>query len=148
MPLPKLNVGEKELRLAERLCCVWEIFQHHSGSPSPVLEAEKLAIFSDIFDVFQTRSRLDHASRMRSVTFTWRHGGSIVKIAGSFNDWTEYIPMTKVSSNPSYHQITLHIPPGPQQYKFIVDGEWMCDSDSIVVVEPISGYLNNYCFIE
>eukprot|EP01096_Ripella_sp_DP13-Kostka_P012952 TRINITY_DN5522_c1_g1_i2.p1 TRINITY_DN5522_c1_g1~~TRINITY_DN5522_c1_g1_i2.p1 ORF type:complete len:313 (-),score=140.46 TRINITY_DN5522_c1_g1_i2:97-1035(-) len=148
LPLPKLNLQDKDLRLAERLYSAWEIFQHHTSGTQLVLESEKMTIFAEIFDVFQTRSHLDRASRVRSVTFTWRHGGSVVKIAGSFNDWTEYIAMPKVSSNPSYHQITLHIPPGAQQYKFIVDGEWMCDSDSIVVVEPISGYLNNYCFIE
>src|SRR3990167_2210026 len=76
------------------------------------------------------------------VVFRWSHGGKQIKLAGSFNDWTEYIPLELDSDG--YHQVQLDLPEGIHQYKLIVDGEWKCDNQAPILVEPLSGYKNNY----
>lgn len=50
-----------------------------------------------------------------------------VFVAGSFNDWRpEATPMRR---QPDGHwRFTLPLPPGHHQFKFIVDGQWCCES--------------------
>jgi hypothetical protein len=74
--------------------------------------------------------------------FRWTHGGKVIKLAGSFNDWTEYIPLNDVGDG--VFEVILDLPEGVHQYKFIVDGEWRCDVDAPLLVESLSGYKNNY----
>ena len=48
-----------------------------------------------------------------------------VILSGSFNKWNETsLRLNKVTSG---WKITLDLPPGVHTYKFIVDGEWLCD---------------------
>ncbi|CAG8846873.1 34554_t:CDS:1, partial [Racocetra persica] len=65
-------------------------------------------------------------------TFKWPHWGSNVSIAGSFDDpyspWSP-IPMTKSDSSSNF-VITLNLKSStPYYYKFVVDGQWVLDSD-------------------
>lgn len=64
------------------------------------------------------------------VTFRFRppDGGSAVSVAGYFNEWnSEANPMADPEGDGVW-EITLDIPPGKQQYKFVVNGaEWIAD---------------------
>jgi len=55
-------------------------------------------------------------------TFIWPYDGNTVSIIGTFNDWTPE-PLTP---GPKGFHISLDIPPGPYEYKFIVDGRRWC----------------------
>jgi hypothetical protein len=57
-----------------------------------------------------------------------------VKVAGSFNNWQPE-PMARVGNKWS---ILLELEPGEYQYKFIVDGQWLCDPKN-----PNRVYSNN-----
>lgn len=49
-----------------------------------------------------------------------------VFVAGTFNDWNPTgTPMSK-SADATWH-ITLRLPAGSYEYKFIVDGRWVCE---------------------
>ena len=49
-----------------------------------------------------------------------------VFLAGSFNDWkADATPMTK--DGEGNWSVTLDLPPGRYQYKFVVDGNWCCE---------------------
>ena len=50
-----------------------------------------------------------------------------VYLAGTFNDWnpTTHHMERHVLGGP--WELTLFLPPGRHEYKFIVDGEWCCD---------------------
>lgn len=51
---------------------------------------------------------------------------SSVYLAGTFNDWNpEATPMTRAEGGT--WQITLALPPGHYEYKFVVDGGWCCE---------------------
>jgi 1,4-alpha-glucan branching enzyme len=53
--------------------------------------------------------------------------GSEVFVAGSFNNWnpTQY----RLRDNPDsgIYKISLALPPGRHEYKFVVNGEWRLD---------------------
>lgn len=42
-------------------------------------------------------------------------------LAGTFDGWTNRIPLNKSEKD---FTLILNLPPGPYQYKFIVDGKW------------------------
>ena len=47
-------------------------------------------------------------------------------LAGSFNDWNPAAtPMAREGSR--HWAVTLPLPPGRYEYKFVVDGEWCCE---------------------
>jgi len=49
-----------------------------------------------------------------------------VFLAGAFNGWNPTShPMTKAKSGE--WALTLNLPPGEHEYKFIIDGQWCCE---------------------
>lgn len=49
-----------------------------------------------------------------------------VCVAGTFNDWNPTMtPLTR-QANGTW-AVTLDLPPGRYEYKFVVDGEWCCE---------------------
>lgn len=49
-----------------------------------------------------------------------------VFIAGTFNDWNpKSHPLTHMGNG--HWVLTLHLPPGRYEYKFISDGQWCCE---------------------
>lgn len=63
--------------------------------------------------------------------FVWsiRNNEKDVKIAGSFNDWRDQIPLKRVDE--CHFHVLLPLPVNPKEtkiyYKFIVDGSWLVD---------------------
>ena len=56
--------------------------------------------------------------------FKWERGGNKVYISGSYDNWTSKTPLAK--SHGEFY-IIIELPIGTHQYKFFVDGQWMCD---------------------
>lgn len=49
-----------------------------------------------------------------------------VCISGTFNDWApSATPMNKTADG--RWRVTLRLPPGSYEYKFVVDGNWVCE---------------------
>ena len=65
-----------------------------------------------------------------SVTFTYVGEASSVLVAGTMNDWAG-VAMYKVGD---YFTYTLRLDAGTYEYKFVVDGNWVTDSDRKSVV--------------
>ncbi|CAI9754175.1 unnamed protein product [Fraxinus pennsylvanica] len=79
--------------------------------------------------------------------FTWRYGGHQVSICGSFNGWTEKIPMILVEDSASIFQRIIDLPPGYHQYKFFVDGMWRVDEQQICAQDEY-GTINNIILVK
>ncbi|KAK2945256.1 putative Glycogen recognition site of AMP-activated protein kinase [Blattamonas nauphoetae] len=77
------------------------------------------------------------------VQFTWNHpsGDDMVYLSGTFNKWSERIPMDVIRSvanndldtstskhHPTWHA-TVHLPPGLHAFRFIVEGQWRINPD-------------------
>jgi 1,4-alpha-glucan branching enzyme len=82
--------------------------------------------------------------RRKRVTFRFEAGReSDVRLAGTFNNWdAEAQPLTRKNGNGTY-SATLLLPPGRYEYKFIVNGEWQCDSACPNWVPNEHGTLNS-----
>lgn len=60
------------------------------------------------------------------IKFEWKDGGNDVKISGSFlENWKKQEPLQK---NPitNIYEINLNLTKGVHQFKFIVNGKWVC----------------------
>ena len=74
--------------------------------------------------------------------FEWKESGTDVKISGSFLDnWDRKEPL-KFNSETKSYEITLNIPRGLNQFKFIVDDKWAC-SKYYKVIKDKSNNDNN-----
>lgn len=66
-------------------------------------------------------------------TFEWGEGGKNVKLAGSFLDnWKKQVEMTKNIST-GFFEVTLDVPKGIHQFKFIVDKKWVCSTQYSII---------------
>ena len=110
--------------------------------------------------VFFTVSFIIDVGKIK-VEFIWSQGGSEVYLCGSFNNWEEKIPLTKGYASLLYplhnnsnkakrsHAYMYHFLPqshdghfrtivelleGIYEYKFIVDGQWLCDSTKVCLI--------------
>ncbi len=49
-----------------------------------------------------------------------------VLLAGTFNEWNEEATPLKKSEDGNW-DVTLELPPGRHEFKFVVDGQWCCE---------------------
>ncbi|KAG2386936.1 hypothetical protein C9374_001971 [Naegleria lovaniensis] len=73
--------------------------------------------------------------------FRWPYGGRKVYIIGSFNNWSEKIPMSYNSEEEAF-VVILNVSVGKHFYRFIVDGEYTTDLNSPTEKDE-HGYLSN-----
>ena len=82
--------------------------------------------------------------------FEWRYGGRQVHVCGSFTGWQEMVPMqaetAPSASGAVVHRVTINIPPGYHQYKFMVDNEWCHDESQPYMPSPL-GPPNNWLHV-
>ena len=71
------------------------------------------------------------------VTFRYKGTGSKVYLAGTFNNWST--SATQMTKSDGVFSTTVTLEPGIHEYKFVVDGNWMCDPGNGLV----GGYDNN-----
>ncbi|XP_078083054.1 5'-AMP-activated protein kinase subunit beta-1-like isoform X2 [Mustelus asterias] len=79
------------------------------------------------------------SKQARPTVFRWKGGGKEVFISGSFNGWTNKIPLTRSHNN---FVAILDLPEGEHQYKFYVDGQWTHDTSEPVTTSQL-GTINN-----
>ena len=65
-----------------------------------------------------------------------------VSLAGEFNQW-DPIAAPMQSHDDGHWSITLDLPPGRYQYKFVVDGQWLPDLTAHENVPNEHGTLNS-----
>ncbi|KAL0354923.1 UNVERIFIED_CONTAM: Sucrose nonfermenting 4-like protein [Sesamum radiatum] len=83
---------------------------------------------------------------MVQTPFTWRYGGHQVFLSGSFNGWSERMPMFLVEGSENIFQRIIDLPPGCYQYKFLVDGTWRVDQQQICDLDEY-GTINNIVLV-
>ena len=64
-------------------------------------------------------------------------------MTGSFNGWSSKIPML-FDGMKNYWYANATVPKGKFYYKFVVDGNWMCNPKDPVETDE-SGNTNNVC---
>lgn len=77
--------------------------------------------------------------------FQWRHGGSLVILTGTFDQWQGTVYMER-DHDSGYFYSTLPLDPKKKWiFKFIVDGVWRCSLDFSTETD-IQGNVNNVIY--
>ena len=77
--------------------------------------------------------------------FQWKEGGNNIIITGSFCGWSHNFAMTK-NEKTNIYELTLYLPKGEYQFKFIVHNVWKCSNFYEKVVDNnnnVNNVLNN-----
>jgi 1,4-alpha-glucan branching enzyme len=74
--------------------------------------------------------------------------GSDVYVSGSFNHWNGKAKKMINQQGTDDYYITLMLPPGKYEYKFVVDGDYKIDSDCPNWVLNDYGSLNSLITVE
>lgn len=61
--------------------------------------------------------------------FVWKEGGEMVYVTGSFTNWKQWFLMNRSDKNSGEFRLSLELPLGIHQFKFIVDSHWRCSLD-------------------
>ena len=69
--------------------------------------------------------------------------GSQVFVAGTFNNWNPTANPLKDNPGSGHCKATLSLPAGRHEYKFVVNGVWIIDSNSTDWVPNGYGSLNS-----
>ena len=81
-------------------------------------------------------------------TFRWPHQlpGHSVGVTGSFNNWGTPLALTRVPGGDWVRTISL--PPGPIQFKFVVDGDYLCSPCEHAASIKEGGAINNHRLVQ
>eukprot|EP00898_Chlorokybus_atmophyticus_P006523 jgi/Chlat1/6872/Chrsp51S06546 len=79
------------------------------------------------------------------VRFEWSLGGAEVQVTGSFNDWSDRIPLAK--DDKGVFTVTTKLPAGTYQYKYVVDGQWVTAENQPTATDS-DGIANNQIVVE
>ncbi len=74
--------------------------------------------------------------------------GSIVSVAGCFNDWCPHKQVLKDKNGDGDFRCTVMLPPGVYQYKFLVNDSWCIDPVNPNFVPNFAGSLNSVLELE
>ncbi|KAL6645381.1 hypothetical protein ACP70R_016989 [Stipagrostis hirtigluma subsp. patula] len=114
-----LNEGHQLLQ-SKRACC-------------PKLEAIKLA----------TADMLTGLSKNR-VTLKWENGScSSVEISGLDIGWGQKMPLTYNEEKGAWF-LERELPEGRYEYKYVVDGKWLCNQHENLTEQNADGHVNNF----
>eukprot|EP00873_Tetraselmis_striata_P021949 jgi/Tetstr1/442213/TSEL_030360.t1 len=99
------------------------------------------------FDLLDSQSEIELSAERVMTTFRWPAalGGEEVGLIGSFSNWENAMPLGKSSETGDFVR-TLPLTPGTYQYKYLVDGKWMC-SPCDVNTKNALGEFNNHCLV-
>ena len=86
--------------------------------------------------------------KKRNVFFISADIGSIVSVAGSFNDWKPNDKMLKDKNGDGTFQCTLLLAPGSYQYKFCINDTWCIDPSNPKFTPNDMGTLNSVLEVE
>lgn len=73
---------------------------------------------------------------------------SKVFLAGSFNNWDSEAKQLKEKDGDGVYTCTLLLEPGEYEYKFVINGEWLIDSENPNFSQNQIGTLNSVVKVE
>lgn len=87
--------------------------------------------------------------RRKRVTFRFKaEKGADVRVAGSFNNWDPEARLLSPAKGNGEYAITILLPAGRHEYKFIVDGQWLGDPVCAETVPDGHGTMNSVVVVE
>ncbi len=88
-------------------------------------------------------------SKSRRVIFSVQaEPGSIVCLAGTFNNWDPQAKKMADKKGSGLFAATMMLPPGTYEYKFIINGTWCVDPNNSEWAQNSLGTLNSVLIVE
>lgn len=85
----------------------------------------------------------------KRVTFALHaESGSEVYVAGDFNGWDPAATRLTDKKTPGEFVVTIAIPRGTYEYKFVINGSWQVDTNNSEWVQNSLGTLNSVLRVE
>ncbi|XP_044462724.1 phosphoglucan phosphatase DSP4, amyloplastic isoform X2 [Mangifera indica] len=82
--------------------------------------------------------------RKKPITFSWKNKNcSSVEISGLDIGWGQRLPLT-YDEKQGLWIMNKELPEGHYEYKYIVDGKWLCNNDEQRTSPNKDGHVNNY----
>ncbi|MFW5800677.1 MAG: glycogen-binding domain-containing protein [Spirochaeta sp.] len=72
-----------------------------------------------------------------SVTFAYYGNAEEVVLSGSFTGWAPDDESWVMDWNGEYFELTVDLPAGTHQYKYVIDGEWTSPTTILEDVDPV-----------
>ncbi|XP_051120227.1 phosphoglucan phosphatase DSP4, amyloplastic isoform X2 [Andrographis paniculata] len=104
----------------------------------------KRSCFPKLYAIKSATADILTGLEKKRVMFTWYGGDcTTVEISGLDVGWGQRIPLTYDNEQESW---ILHrdLPVGEYEYKYIVDGEWLCSKYDLITSPNKDGHVNNY----
>ena len=121
--------------------------QQNSIQNESIIISKKNSAYSLLKNLTAENSGLQKQKPPRIATvFRWDGNGKSVYLTGSFCDWHQIFEMEKcedpINKNNNKFYLTLFLPRGLYQYKFIIDNQWRCNSNFPTCSDK-NGNINN-----
>ena len=88
-------------------------------------------------------------TRSRRVVFSVQADpGSVVYLAGAFNNWDPQAKQMTDKKNTGLFTTTLMLQPGTHEYKFVINGTWCVDPNNSEWAQNSLGTLNSVIVVE
>ena len=88
------------------------------------------------------KTKISELNDTMPYTFEWKEGGNDVKITGSFlENWTRQEKM-KFNEEKNLYEITFDLPKGSHQFKFIINGNWLCSKEYKIINDERNNFNN------
>jgi 1,4-alpha-glucan branching enzyme len=90
-----------------------------------------------------SKMKKSDSNKKKNVEFSVQaEPGKNIFLAGTFNNWNP-IRMKQKKKEDDLYTITLHLPPGSHEYKFVVDDVWQIDPKNPETVQNDFGSMNS-----
>ncbi|KAI3458898.1 hypothetical protein Pfo_015561 [Paulownia fortunei] len=104
----------------------------------------KRSCFPKLDDIKSATADILTGLKKKSVKLTWYGDDcSTVEISGLDIGWGQRIPLS-YDEEQGLWILHRELPEGHYEYKYIVDGEWMCNKYELVTTPNKDGHVNNY----
>ncbi|KAB1218985.1 Phosphoglucan phosphatase DSP4, amyloplastic [Morella rubra] len=118
--------------------------QGYELSEACKLLLSKRSCFPKVYAVKSATADILTGLHKKLVTLTWKDlNCSTVEISGLDVGWGQRIPLTFEKEQGQWI-LRRELPEGHYEYKYIVDGEWICNEDGLVTSGNKDGHVNNY----
>ena len=98
-----------------------------NAEPDDISISQKTNEYTDKSSITTTTEFIDNENKRVPYKFEWKGEGKEILLTGDFNDWKGKIFMKK-NERTGYYETILPLEKKKYNFKFIIDGNWVCSS--------------------
>ncbi|EEC74354.1 hypothetical protein OsI_09663 [Oryza sativa Indica Group] len=135
--------GGKERRRQRELAYMFWILGYSLNEGHQLLQSKR-ACFPKLEAIKLATADILTGLSKNSITLKWESDScSSVEISGLDVGWGQIIPLTYNKEKRAWY-LERELPEGRYEYKYIVDGKWVCNDNEKKTKANADGHVNNY----